>query len=63
MYQTRELGEYTVLPARRYSSAGTSYGPVSVCLCLSVTSRNSIETAERESSWFLTLELPSTYVN
>jgi len=37
------------LPARRYASAGTSYGPVSVCLslCLSVTSRSSIQTAER----------------
>jgi len=36
-------------PARRYASAATSYGPVSVCLsvCLSVTSRCSIETAER----------------
>jgi len=32
-------------PARRYASAATSYGPVSVCL--SVTSRCSIETAER----------------
>jgi len=30
------------LPARRYASAVTSYGPVSV-LCLSVTSRCSIE--------------------
>jgi len=36
------------LPARRYASAGTSYGPVSVCVCvcLCVTSRSSIETAE-----------------
>jgi len=33
------------LPARRYASAGTSYGPVSACL--SVTSRSSVETAER----------------
>jgi len=30
---------------RRYASAGTSYGAVSVCL--SVTSRSSIETDER----------------
>ena len=32
-----------VLPAQRYASAGTSYGPVSVCLsvCLSITSRSS----------------------
>jgi len=38
-----------LLPARRNASAGTSYGPVSVCLsvCLSVTSRSSIETDER----------------
>jgi len=34
-----------LLPARRNASADTSYGPVSVCL--SVTSRSSIETAER----------------
>jgi len=33
------------LPARRYASAGTSYGPLSVCLC--VTSRSSVEAAER----------------
>jgi len=33
------------LPARRYASAGTSHVPVSVCL--SVTSRSSIETDER----------------
>jgi len=37
------------LPARRYASAGrpTSYGSVSVSLCLSATSRFSIETGER----------------
>jgi len=33
------------LPERRYASAGTSCGPVSVCL--SVTSRSSVETDER----------------
>jgi len=33
------------LPARRYVSAGTSYVPVSVCL--SVTSRSSVETVKR----------------
>ena len=32
--------------ARRYASAGNSYGPVSLSVCLSVTSRRSIETAE-----------------
>jgi len=31
------------LPARRYSSAGTSYGPVSLSVCLSVTSQCSIK--------------------
>ena len=41
------------LPARRYASAGTSYGPlsvsVSVCLsvCLFVASRCSVKRAER----------------
>jgi len=34
------------LPARRNDSAGTSHGPVSVSLSVSVTSRCSIETAE-----------------
>ena len=28
----------SILPARRYASAGTSYGPVSVYVCLSVLS-------------------------
>ena len=41
------LGETSVLPARRYASGGTTYSPVSVSLCLSVTSRSSIETTER----------------
>jgi len=50
------------LPARRYASAGTSYGPVSVCLsvCLSVTSRCSIETAKR-IGMVLARMFPSTY--
>ena len=33
------------LAARRCASAGTSYGPVSVCICLSVRSLSCIETA------------------
>jgi len=36
-----------LLPARRYASAGTSRGSVSVSVCLSVTSRCSVETVER----------------
>ena len=37
------------LLALRYAGAGTSYGPVSVCLSVSVsiTSRSSVETDER----------------
>jgi len=35
------------LAARRYASAGTSYVPVSVSVCRSVTSRCSVETDER----------------
>ena len=35
------------LRARRYASACTSYGPVSVSACLSVTSWCSVEPAER----------------
>jgi len=36
-----------VLPARSYASTRSSYGPVSVCLCLSVTSRSCVKTAGR----------------
>jgi len=36
-----------LLPAQRYVSAGTSYDPVSVCVCLSVTSQSSVETVGR----------------
>jgi len=38
---------YAFLPMQCYASLGTSYGPVSVCLCPSVTSQSPIETAER----------------
>ena len=44
--RTPEHTDYT-LPARRCASAGTSYGPASVCLCLSVTSRGSIKKNQR----------------
>ena len=36
---------YVFLPSRRYAIASTSHGRVSVCL--SVTSRSSVETVER----------------
>jgi len=32
----RQSASAAWLPARRYASAGTSYGPVYVCLCPSV---------------------------
>ena len=50
------------LPALHYAGAGTSYGPVYVCLSVSVsvTSRSSIETAER-IELVLAWELPSAY--
>jgi len=46
------------LPARRYASAATSYGPVSVCLCLSQV--GVLSKRMNESSWFLLWELPFT---
>ena len=36
-----------LLPARRHTITGTSHGRMSVSLCLSVSSRSSIETDER----------------
>jgi len=56
---------YIIFTARRcYASAGTSYRPVSVSVsvsvCLSVTSRSSIETDER-IELVLAWELPSTH--
>ena len=47
------------LPARRYASAGTSYGPVSVCLCLSQV--GVLSKRLNESGWFLARELPYTH--
>ena len=48
------------LPMLCYSSTGTSHGPVScLCLCLSGTSRSSVETDER-IELVLARELPST---
>ena len=49
------------LPARRCASAGTSYGPVSVCLCPSQV--GILSKRLNESSWFLAWELPSTYLH
>ena len=47
---------YLVLPARRYASAGTSYGPVSVCLSQVGVLSKWID----GSSWFLACRLLST---
>ena len=56
----QEQEQEVFLPARRCPSAGTSYGPVSVCLCLSVpvsvTSRCSVKTAERIKLGFFGME-------
>jgi len=49
----RHFSNKQYLPALRYAVAGTSYGPVSVCLSVSVTSRSSIETDERIELGFL----------
>jgi len=46
------------LPARRYASAGTSCGPVSVGLCLSQV--GVLSKRLDESGWFLARELLST---
>ena len=45
-----------VLPARRYASAGTSYGPVSVCLSQVGVLSKWVD----GSSWFLAHRLLST---
>ena len=58
--QSADTAYLWFLPARRYASAGASHGPVSVCLCLSVTSRYSIKTVER-IGLVLAWELLSTY--
>jgi len=44
---------FTFLPARRYASAGTRHGPVSVCLCLSVcpSQVGVLKRRLNESSW------------
>ena len=60
LYILRPASRRLLVPARRYASAGTSYGPVSVYL--SVTSRSSVETAERIElgffAWMLFLIYP-----
>jgi len=59
----RDMTIYRVLRARRYASASTSYS-----LCLSVTSRSSIETDERielvfaHQNWEVCSELPEIYL-
>jgi len=52
--------EWALSSARRCASEGTGYGPVSVCVCLSVTSRGVLSKWLDGSSWFLARELPST---
>ena len=47
------------LPARRYGSAGTSYGPVSVSVCLSQV--GVLSKWMDRSSWFVACVLLSTY--
>jgi len=49
---TLAWNDMPILPARRYASAGSSYGPVSACLCPSVTSRCSVETDGRNNLGF-----------
>jgi len=51
-----------LLPARRSASAGTSYGPVSVCLSVCLSQVGVLSKLMNESSsWFLTRELSLTY--
>jgi len=50
-----------LLPARRYASAGTSYGPVFVCVCVCLSQVDVLSKRMNESSWFLAWELHSTY--
>jgi len=50
---------HSFLPARRYASADTSYGRVSVRVCLSQVCV--LWKRLDESGWFLAWELPSTY--
>jgi len=49
------------LPSRRYSSAGTSHGPVSVRLSVCLSQVGVLSKRLDESSWFLAWELPSTH--
>jgi len=48
-------------PARRYASAGTSHGPVSVCLSVCLSQVGVLSKRLNESSWFLARELHLTY--
>jgi len=48
------------LPARRYASAGTSYCPVSVCVC-HMSQAGVLSKRLNESGWFLAWQLPPTY--
>ena len=49
------------LPARRHASAGTSYGPVSVCLSVCLSQVGVLSKQLNKSSCFMARKLPSTY--
>jgi len=50
------------LPARRYASAGTSYGPVSICLCLSQVGVLSKRLTNRAGFWHDSFLTPILHV-
>jgi len=50
----------TILPARRYASAGTSYVPVSVCLSVCLTQDGLLSKSTNGLMWFLAWRLLST---
>jgi len=59
---SRRRRMYSVLlPARRCASAGTSCGPVSVCLSVCLSEVGILSKRQNESSCFLACELPSTH--
>ena len=53
-----QCSQFQFLPARRYASAGTIYGPVSVCVCLAQA--GVMSKRMNESGRFLAWQLPCT---